>query len=153
MDGLQAGRITRRLLVQRHLHAHHAFHQTAAADADAVLSSHVDPLECVRRAYDAAAAACGVFFDATPRLLVAGPPPRPLRYVQSHLDVMLTELLKNAIFATCAHADQRGHGATDLPPVRVSIHAVAGGEDAGEVTFSIADRVRAAWRKTRGKPS
>ena len=115
------GRITRRLLVQQHLHAHHQFFATQQDGQPVhVLNMHLNPLDSTRRAFAEAARACAKYYPHTPKLLMVGPPPPPrMRFLQSHVEYMLGELFKNAIRATVEFAEQQQLSVAALPPITV----------------------------------
>lgn len=142
-------RIGTRLIAEQHIALHLSSHphnngknrklQNASSSHIGVIDTALRPAEIIRHCESFVSEICELKYGVRPRVVINGEPDTSLAHVPTHLEYILTELLKNAFRATvengmerqpieitiAASPDTQGHSnlaASDVPPQPLEEH-------------------------------
>ncbi|MCJ1264254.1 hypothetical protein MMC22_004125 [Lobaria immixta] len=162
-------RIGTRLIAEQHIALHLSSHphnsgknrklQNASSSHIGVIDTALRPAEIIRHCESFVSEICELKYGVRPRVVIKGEPDTSLAHVPTHLDYILTELLKNAFRATvecgmerepieitiAASPDTQGYSdlaASDVPPQAVEEHGFSSPSSSPipGVTIRIRDR-------------
>eukprot|EP00729_Bicosta_minor_P000150 gene150-32864_t len=149
VDTLMQGRISRRLLVENHVHLNGLAHGGSMPGAlghwsgkeqetsQGIIQEDCDMTGIVRKTFEKTKTICLHTYGCAPELVLTGPECKTFAYVPSHIQYMLLELFKNAVRAT-VEQQRREHGdkiGIEIPPIEVSLY-----RGQNDVTIKVRDK-------------
>lgn len=120
LDNFYNSRIGIRMLVDQHLAA-----QTPTEGFTGIVADHASPMAIARELIDEVTPVWKAGLEATgqtlPEFQLSGQDDATYRYVPQHLELILSEVLKNAVFNSVEHS------ATSPPPINILVAGGANG--------------------------